>query len=70
MLDELIEEQKKRLLKEGRKHLPYLTFDDILQPEDFCELKTCPFFAYEEGVLHGLQAAKAACLAKKSREGS
>ncbi|HLB52687.1 MAG TPA: hypothetical protein VJK48_03130 [Chlamydiales bacterium] len=64
LLDSLIEQQKKELLKLGRRIRPNLTEDDLLQPNDYPELELNPHFRYEEGVLHGFQAAKAALLVK------
>ena len=65
LLDELIENQRKQLLKIARSIIPHITDDDILQPNDFPELEYHPLFRYEEGVLHGFQAAKAAFLAEE-----
>lgn len=62
LMDELIEFQQKNLVKFGRSIVPDVTLDDLLQPNDFPELENHPLFRYEEGVLHGLQAAKAALL--------
>jgi hypothetical protein len=59
-MDEMIENQQKVLLTMGRAIVPGVTSDDLLQPNDFPALETHPLFRYEEGVLHGLQAAKAA----------
>lgn len=59
-MDELIEQQKKELLKIARRIIPNATEDDLLQPNDYPELELHPYFRYEEGVLHGYQAAKAA----------
>lgn len=67
LLDELIEGQKKELLKTARRIVPFATDDDLLQPNDFTELEGHPHFRYEEGVLHGFQAAKAALLAERRR---
>ncbi len=64
MFDELIDQQRARLLKFGREIIPHLTTDDILQPNDFPELENHPFFRYEEGVLEGLLTARMAYLAK------
>ncbi len=61
--NELIEQQKKKLLEAGRKIVPSATFDDILQPQDFPEWENHAPFRYEEGILDGLQVAKAAYLA-------
>lgn len=57
MLEEMIEQQKGKLLKLGREIIPHITSDDILQPNDFPELENHPVFRYEEGILAGLQAA-------------
>lgn len=60
ILDELIEGQKKNLLKLGRRIVPTLTPEDMLQPNDYAELNAHPEFRYEEGVLAGLLSAQAA----------
>lgn len=60
VFEELIDLQKSKLLKLGRKIIPYLTQDDILQPNDYPELENNPFFRYEEGVLEGLLTAQMA----------
>ena len=62
LLDQLIEQQKKELLKLGRRIRSNLTEDDLLQPNDYPELELNPHFRYEEGVLHGIQVVKAALL--------
>lgn len=66
VLDQSIEYQKKRLLETGSQTYPLLTQDDILQPNDFTKLEEDPNFRYEEGYLHGLQAAKTLMLAWRS----
>ncbi len=63
LLDELVEGQKRQLLKEGEKILPHITSDDILQPNDFPKLEHNPLFRYEEGYLAGLQASQIAVMA-------
>ena len=63
LLDELVENQRRHLLKAARQIVPHVTDDDLLQPNDFPELELHPHFRYEEGLLHGFQAAKAAVLA-------
>ncbi len=63
LLNEMIEGQKRVLLKAARQTLPRATEDDILQPYDFPELEGHPGFRYEEGVLHGFQAMQAALVA-------
>jgi hypothetical protein len=65
LLNQLIEQQKAKLLESGRRIVPNLTSDDILQPNDFPELEFHPHFRYEEGILDGLQVARAALAAEK-----
>ena len=60
LMQELIETQKKKLLACANEIIPYVTSDDIMQPNDFPELENHAFFRYEEGVLEGLQSAEAA----------
>ncbi len=54
-IEELIDYQKEQLLKCGRRFIPHLTADDVLQPNDFPELEFNPHFRYEEGILAGIQ---------------
>lgn len=68
-LDELAEGQRKRLLKLARTVVPYVTSDDILQPNDFPELEMHPVFRYEEGVLAGILAAQMALRAQCITQG-
>ncbi len=62
LLDEMIAQQKVKLLKMARRIVPHITEEDLLQPNDFPELEGHPHFRYEEGVLGGLLAARAALL--------
>ena len=64
LFDELVEVQRKKILNYARSIVPYVTPEDILQPNDFPELETHPEFRYEEGVLEGLLTARMAYLAK------
>lgn len=57
---EMVEQQKKQLLKIGRKVVPALTPEDMLQPNDYDELEHHPVFRYEEGILAGLQSLQIA----------
>ena len=60
LLEELIAQQTQVLLKTARRIVPHVTSDDLLQPNDFPELERHGAVRYEEGVLHGLQMARAA----------
>ena len=68
MFDELADQQRKRLGAFARTLIPYLTEDDLLQPNDFPELENHPYFRYEEGVLEGILTARMAYLALKKEE--
>jgi len=60
LLEEIAEGQRRKLLAFGRRIIPQLTSDDVLQPNDFPLLDHHPEFRYEEGMLAGLQAAQIA----------
>ena len=70
VFEELVEEQRKKLLKIACQLIPCITLDDLLQPNDFPQLEQHPFFRYEEGVLEGLLTARTAYLAWKKDEES
>lgn len=57
LLDELEAGQQKTLLTLGRRIIPLLTEEDLLQPNDYPELEDNPHFRYEEGVLAGIRTA-------------
>lgn len=66
---ELVESQRNQLLMLGRRIIPRLTSEDILQPNDYPELEFNPQFRYEEGVLAGVQALQMALkFVRKSTE--
>lgn len=65
VFEELVEAQRKKLLKFARQLIPFITPDDLLQPNDFPELEQHPLFRYEEGILEGLLTAQMAYLAWK-----
>jgi len=64
LFNELVEGQKKTLLALGRRVVPTLTTEDMLQPNDYPALEYHPEFRYEEGVLAGLQTAQMALRAE------
>lgn len=64
ILEELVEQQRGKLLKLAREFVPQATSDDILQPNDFEELESNVLFRYEEGVLAGILAASSALRAQ------
>lgn len=66
LIQEILEMQHKKLLECGRRIIPNLTTDDILQPNDFLQLETYPLFRYEEGVLAGIQTIQTAIWALRN----
>jgi hypothetical protein len=60
VLEELIGQQKKRVLAAARRLNPRLTDDDVQQPQDFPELAANAEWNYEDGILAGYQSAQAA----------
>lgn len=64
---ELADDQQRKLLQCGKRLIPHLTDEDLLQPNDFPELENHPFFRYEEGVLAGIQTLQMALRAWKKK---
>lgn len=64
LLEEMIESQQARLLAHARRIIPYATYDDVLQPNDFPELEGNADFRYEEGYLAALLGVQIAMRAK------
>lgn len=60
MMEEMVLMHKKALLSLGRRIVPTLTSEDVLQPNDYQELEHHPAFRYEEGVLAGIQTVQTA----------
>lgn len=65
LVDQIAMQQKDKLYQFGRKIIPTLTEEDILQPNDYNELEHHPFFRYEEGLLAGIQTVQTALFALK-----
>lgn len=66
LLKELIQFHQTQLLKCGRRIVPHLTPEDLLQPNDYHELEFNPHFRYEEGVLAGIQTVQTALWALRA----
>lgn len=67
LIEEVVEHQKKKVLSCGRRLVPTLTPEDVLQPNDYPALDNHPHFRYEEGMLAGLQTLQMALWALKKR---
>ncbi|MCC5874881.1 MAG: hypothetical protein JJU11_01555 [Candidatus Sumerlaeia bacterium] len=63
LLDEMIVQQRSKCLKIARRLNDRLTPDDLMNPFDWPEIAENPQFAWEDGLLAGLQAAHAAICA-------
>jgi hypothetical protein len=68
LLEEMIAQQRARVLAHARRLNGKLTDDDIQQPHDFPELAGSAEWNYEDGVLAGYQAVQAAMRAAFRRE--
>jgi hypothetical protein len=66
VFEDLIILQKQKLLSCAQELIPWVTEDDLLQPNDFPLLENHPYFRYEEGVLEGLLTARMAYLAENT----
>jgi len=60
LLDRMIEQQREKLLKIGRRLNPKLTADDLMNPFDWPEVAQNPQFNFEDGILAGLISARTA----------
>jgi hypothetical protein len=67
LLQDLLQYHQTQLLKCGRRIVPHLTADDLLQPNDYQELEFNPHFRYEEGVVSGIQTVQTALWVLKKR---
>lgn len=63
LVDEVVEGQRHKLLECARRYIPHLTYDDVLQPNDFPQLEHEPLFRYEEGIIEGMLTVRMALLA-------
>ena len=67
LMDEMIEQQRGKLLQLGRRIIPTLTPEDILQPNDYPELEYHPEFRYEEGILAGMMSVQIALRVREDK---
>jgi len=67
VLEEMIAQQRARVLVHARRLNAKLTDDDVQQPHDFPELAGSPEWNYEDGILAGYQAVQAAVRATLRR---
>ena len=64
LLEGMISQQRAKVLRLAREAVPHLGPEDVLNPQDFPELKAHPTFEFEDGLLSGLVAAQVALRAE------
>jgi len=64
LLEEMVKQQKERLVSLARSLDPSLSGDDLLSPDDFPAIARDPRFNFEDGVLSGLLSARTAVRAR------
>ena len=65
LLEEMILAQRRRLLDIARRIDPGLTPEDLLQPHDHPKISADPDFNFEDGILAGYLAVRAALRASR-----
>jgi len=65
VLDDLIEGQRRRLFELARRLAPGVTAEDLLQPHDHPAIASHPEFHFEDGILAGYLAVRAALRARR-----
>ena len=65
LVAEMIETQRTRLLAIARRIDPSLTPEDLLQPHNHPRLAASPEFHFEDGILAGYLAIRAALRARR-----
>ncbi|MDQ2871336.1 MAG: hypothetical protein M3S32_11370 [Acidobacteriota bacterium] len=65
LIDEMIESQRVRLMDLARRIDPSLSADDLMQPHDHPKVATNPDFQFEDGILAGYLAVRAALRARR-----
>jgi hypothetical protein len=64
LLGRMIEQQRAKVLKLAREAVPYISPEDVMNPNDYPELKAHPTFDFEDGILAGLISAQVAIRAE------
>ena len=64
LFEQLIRQQRTKVLKIAQQHYPHLTADDVLNPHDFPVLEADSQFNFEDGILSGYLSAQMAMRAE------
>lgn len=65
LVDEMVEAQRVRLMELARRIDPSLSADDLMQPHDHPKVAGHPDFQFEDGILAGYLAVRAALRARR-----
>lgn len=65
LLNQMVEEQHKKAFLFAKKIIPNIAPEEVLQPNDFPDLESHPYFRFEEGALTGLLSVQMALSALK-----
>ncbi|HYK41889.1 MAG TPA: hypothetical protein VE007_05815 [Thermoanaerobaculia bacterium] len=65
LLEEMISSQQRRLRELAGRIAPHLTEEDLLQPHDHPEIGSHPDYQFEDGILSGYLAVRAALRARR-----
>ncbi|MEP6768523.1 MAG: hypothetical protein ABJC61_07640 [Acidobacteriota bacterium] len=65
LVDEMIESQRVRLMEIARRIDPTLSADDLMQPHDHPKVAVNSDFQFEDGILAGYLAVRAALRARR-----
>jgi hypothetical protein len=64
LLEELIEQQRRKVLEHGQTLVPALTSEDVMNPDGYPELAESGPFNYDDGLLAGYIASQMAIRAR------
>jgi hypothetical protein len=65
LIEQMISGQQQRLRALAARIAPHLTEEDLLQPHDHAQVRDHPDFQFEDGVLAGYLAVRAALRASR-----
>lgn len=67
LMDQMIEQQRGKVLQIARKLVPGVTLEDIRNSFDFPELEQSARFNFEDGILSGYLSARTAIAAEMTQ---
>ncbi len=67
LFEGMVAQQRAKVLRLAREAIPHLSPEDVLNPNDYPELKAHPTFDFEDGILSGLIGAQVALRAELRR---